>query len=153
MEHVTDEFAVESIPIDNLVLGQSSTDIPNNWQTFHDYPKKHGWALGHNYELQLDQSTEPRMNLATFLQSWLFYGLVFTVVQRDHRPILQFEELNTRDHGGLSTATLGSKQLSAFIISCCTVSHCTLGNGINAYSTNIHHSFLKHSVHFKKSNC
>lgn len=54
--------------------------------------------MDYNYELWPDRPTKPDVDLlATFLQSWLFYGLIFTVAQKNHVVILQYGDLNTGD--------------------------------------------------------
>ncbi|KAK8877587.1 hypothetical protein PGQ11_002533 [Apiospora arundinis] len=106
MEHVKNVFCVRPIEIDNLVSDDSIDDLPRDWQSFHDYPKRNHWALNHEFELGFNDSTEPTGDLATFLQAWLFYGLIFTVVQKNQKPILCYENLNTGHNGSLSTRTL-----------------------------------------------
>ncbi|KAK8037558.1 hypothetical protein PG991_000904 [Apiospora marii] len=86
----------------------SINELPNNLQTFHDYPKKNGWALDHKYQLHLGEETSSGKTLEEFFQSWLFYGLIFTIVQKDKRPVLQYGELNTGDKGAVTTKKLAN---------------------------------------------
>lgn len=55
---------------------------------FHTFPEDSGWVLDENYKLhqRLEggiQRKTPSVNFNQFLQSWLFFGLLFTVLEGD----------------------------------------------------------------------
>lgn len=106
-DHIKDNFYVEArdIKVTNLVSASSRDDIPSNWETFHSYPKRCGWEFDHDYQIHLGESPCPSESLASFLQSWLFYGLVFTVVQKNQEPILDFKALNNPGNNAPGTLT------------------------------------------------
>ncbi|KAI3318587.1 hypothetical protein HD806DRAFT_511259 [Xylariaceae sp. AK1471] len=64
---------------------------PKNFEDFHNFPKAHGFPIKPDFTI--DVETKPAQNLSAFIQAWLFFGLIFTVIQENERPVLNFEQL------------------------------------------------------------
>jgi len=75
---------------------------------FHDFPRLHGWDVGADSRLSYDEevlrmahededSKPPGNDLkekrAAMLQTWLFFGLIYTIVRNDAKPFLKFSDL------------------------------------------------------------
>ena len=117
MEHVERVFEIApSISIQNHVKNDEL--LPHDWESFHSFPKTKGWVLDHDYNLELSEEAKHNFKhsgnknngkvalLAHFLQSWLFFGLIRTVVQENGKPLLDYDELAPGDGGYLTTKPL-----------------------------------------------
>ncbi|KAI0189460.1 hypothetical protein F4808DRAFT_35233 [Astrocystis sublimbata] len=111
MDHVRKYFKVQDVLVENITtLGQYS--FPTDSVTFHAFLRERGWAFDQDYKLSLCNDSQSNLllnteeNLAVFLQSWLFFGLIFTIVQEDGRPILTYDKLLGDDRQYISTSEL-----------------------------------------------
>ena len=90
MEHLL--FANGVAPIIFPFLGSESWDDGD----FRSYPQRQGWdtstMVWSAYEVRLDTGERNLDDLATFLQSWLFFGLLVTVLGREI-PLEEFTRL------------------------------------------------------------
>lgn len=85
----------------------ADTKLPYDPNSFLVYPESEGWRLHHDYRLELHGSQgAPRQDLAAFLQSWLFFGLIGATIQVDGRPVLREDKL--RDGEFLVTNNLAA---------------------------------------------
>lgn len=70
-----------------------------SFSKFHTFPTLHGWKIHPDYRLLSDGNPvhvpgeSLHGKLAPFLQTWLFFGLIYTIVRDDDGPLLRFEEL------------------------------------------------------------
>ncbi|KAK6071089.1 hypothetical protein SCUP515_08112 [Seiridium cupressi] len=111
MEHVAEQHGQG---IAERVKVQCQTDIlekrlkpPSDFEAFWSFPKRCGWKIGEDFKIQPLGEEQPITNLAVFLQSWLFFGLAFTVVQHGGGPSLSLEDLIAETY--LSTSCLNRK--------------------------------------------
>ena len=84
--------------------------LPKTKDAFHRFPQSWGWRLDDEFKLDI-LTGEGMGNFAKFdvlLQAWLYFGLIFTVVQADDKPILQYDEL-------VSNGYLSTKKLKAAV--------------------------------------
>lgn len=90
MEHLAAAIGVDAdaIPVKNLL--PSGEGLPFDCRSFHDFPKSQDWTLDHSYKLL--PGSKP-CGLSILIQAWLFYGLIFTIVQINGEPILSFDDL------------------------------------------------------------
>lgn len=86
---------------------------PSSFDSFHEFPRQKGWYIDHkDYTIHALGSPDRGsvegwgLNLRSFLQAWLFFGLIFTVVQTDGHPLLQYEDLLHVDGNYVSTERL-----------------------------------------------
>lgn len=111
MEHLVEESDIERIQI-ALVASPSHIPpdtIPKTKDAFHRFPQSWGWRLDDEFKLNI-LSGEETGKLAKFgvlLQAWLYFGLIFTIVQVNDKPILQYDDLCSG--GYLSTKELKKK--------------------------------------------
>ncbi len=78
-----------------LVTKPTDADIlPKTKEAFHQFPEQQGWKLDDEYKLELS-IVPPVMELGRLLQSWLFFGLIFAVVQENGTSILDFDRLRS----------------------------------------------------------
>ncbi|ETS85964.1 hypothetical protein PFICI_03989 [Pestalotiopsis fici W106-1] len=95
MDHIIADFelppnAVPPVPD----LTEDGAQFPDDWDTFQSYPRDNGWRLDENtYNLKLLGTERRTVDRPKFLQSWLFFGLIFTIVQQEGKPILQYKQL------------------------------------------------------------
>ncbi|ETS83004.1 hypothetical protein PFICI_04880 [Pestalotiopsis fici W106-1] len=76
--------------------------LPRSFAEFYAFPEKHGWTVDPNtFELRAETAEH---SLEVLLQAWLFFGLIFTVVKYDGKPILDVPDLFIDDL--LSTKSL-----------------------------------------------
>lgn len=103
MQHLNEDHLGITEPIVYLVVSEGITP-PFDFQSFHDFPRQKGWVIDSNdYSLDVlppgdTKSTtvfEPR--ISSFLQAWLFFGLIFTIVQEDGEPLIKYDELRQGD--------------------------------------------------------
>lgn len=75
----------------DALLQDNKAQFPQNPADFHAFPERRGWKVKDDFGLE-PESAET-CDLAEFLQAWLFFGLISTVVQVDSRPALEFDQL------------------------------------------------------------
>jgi len=96
MDHVSDDYGHAGIQVEWVRGKGAAVDVPQDKLSFHSYPDRKGWKVETNYKLQLlpgNGTTTPE-EFDVFLQSWLFFGLILTVVQKDQKPILEYQGLH-----------------------------------------------------------
>jgi hypothetical protein len=83
----------------------------NSFDKFHSFPTHHGWKIGEDNQLEYDATafkaddSQLADQAAKLLQTWLFFGLIYTIVcDENGTPLLRFHELC--DGQNLSTARL-----------------------------------------------
>jgi len=90
------------------------------FRKFLEFPELHGWKLDPEYRLvaslDCDDPSSPACGkaavspladkLAGLLQTWLFFGLIYTVVKDERGPILNFEGLSPPDQRYVTTEDL-----------------------------------------------
>ncbi|KAJ0120724.1 hypothetical protein J7T55_015456 [Diaporthe amygdali] len=107
MDHLSEDYGVDVIQVEYIAKDLSGARLPRTKEEFHKFPKQLGWELQLGYKLEThgDENT-PHQSLDTLLTAWLFFGLIFVVVQEDGNPILTIDEL----HSGpwLSTKSLNA---------------------------------------------
>lgn len=86
---------------------EESTAIPDSWEKFQSYPRENGWWLDEEtFVLKLLPGIDAKtVDLIKFLQSWLFFGLVMTIVQRNGKPLLRYEKLVEVNSNGRHATT------------------------------------------------
>ncbi|KAI1175792.1 hypothetical protein F4777DRAFT_548609 [Nemania sp. FL0916] len=93
---------------DDLLKRPPRLEPPKSFKDFHNFPNiNNGFRIKEDFSLPV--SKRPGSDLSVFIQAWLFFGLIFTVVQTDGKPILQFRDLVRRHNdasGNLSTRNL-----------------------------------------------
>ncbi|KAI1743092.1 hypothetical protein F4680DRAFT_392237 [Xylaria scruposa] len=99
MDHIEEDFFIsKDIDVEN-VTDPDKHSPPSNLMAFHNFPRDRGWALSQDYTIgtfnnaDSAQSTSVEKELGPFLQAWLFFGLAFTIIQQEGRPILSYDEL------------------------------------------------------------
>jgi hypothetical protein len=95
MEHLTKEYGLIEIPV-RLVTTRSHCSPIQSLADFYAFPEKNGWSVREkDYALnELDElKGAKRLGKADLLQSWIFFGLIFLVIQGEGGPILKFEDL------------------------------------------------------------
>ena len=91
MDHLA-EHGITDIEIECVV--REDMNPPTDKRAFHSYPERKGWRVEHDYKLDIQDNASSPEYFDVLLQSWLFFGLIFTVVQKDYRPILTFDDLH-----------------------------------------------------------
>jgi len=111
MEQVADNHGsgildIHTPGVAELVDPRRSRDFepPRSFREFYRFPKECGWKVTEGYELEITQSSPRQLTLPLFIQAWLFFGLVQTIVQTDGTPVLSFDDLHKNEN--LSTARL-----------------------------------------------
>jgi hypothetical protein len=111
MEQVADNHtsSIAGIYI-SRVKPDAAVPPPTNYKEFYDFPGLCGWEIQEDFTLKATGERQQR-TLGFFLQSWLFFGLIFTVLQTDGRPIMTSEDLVQGEPGEeqLSTKKLHKK--------------------------------------------
>lgn len=80
-----------------------SISPPRTKADFHKFPKQLGWQLDLDYKLDImsvssEGTTGPNPHkLDTLLTTWLFFGLISVIVQKNGEPLLKDEQLRYRD--------------------------------------------------------
>ncbi|KAK4206886.1 hypothetical protein QBC37DRAFT_434290 [Rhypophila decipiens] len=104
MQHLEKTHGSVPMPVQLVVRRDVYRDRPDGdghddctFQKFHEFPMRWGWSILDDYRLQT--ITPRRLDFWPFLQSWLFFGLLYTVVQENQQPIITFEALR----GGTSS--------------------------------------------------
>ncbi|KAH8666514.1 hypothetical protein BX600DRAFT_274639 [Xylariales sp. PMI_506] len=97
MDHVAEHHGlqvaadIEVRLMEDLNPFQGKVKLPKTPKEFHEFPENYGWSIGEDY--QLEPQSRAKCDLAVFLQAWLFFGLVFSVVRTDEGPLLRFDQL------------------------------------------------------------
>lgn len=121
MEHLvsaSDSIKSMAIPVVRDVQGQGrdvKNHLPASTVAFDEFPHYCGWEIREDFRLDIssDNLSSPR-HAATpfdvFLQQWLYFGLIQTVVQKDGKPLLSKVDLsNEQDSDYISTRSLNEK--------------------------------------------
>lgn len=83
-----------------------------SFRKFFEFPELHGWKVGPDYRLDYDSpslkvpGSDLADRLAGLLQTWLFFGLVYTLVRDAEGPLLRFGVLSNHDTKEISTEGL-----------------------------------------------
>src|SRR4051794_21975013 len=98
MEHLQD-IVGHSVQAVQLVANRDQF-IPNQctFNKFHEFPGTMNWRICENYTLTPHEDvTDARQpgprHLGSFLQAWLWFGLIYTVVQDNNGPLLNDNDL------------------------------------------------------------
>lgn len=90
---------------ENYLYGVSDTAVahvtgeefgaPRNLAEFHSFPRTKGWVVDPvDYRIYMNGENGPSdPSLMSFVQAWLFFGLIFTIVQKDGQPMIEYQEL------------------------------------------------------------
>jgi hypothetical protein len=103
MQHLSKDHGIRE-PLVNHVTDEG-IGPPKTIEEFYQFPEPKGWCIDHkDYRLRVlpvipqayqdgtaEKEFEPK--LRRFLQAWLFFGLIFTVVQKDNRPLMKYDNL------------------------------------------------------------
>lgn len=79
--------------VKDLAKGPRDIEPPTSFQEFYDFPGRCGWEVREDFTYGASKTPGKQKTLPFFIQSWLFFGLIFTVVQIDKKPVLSFEAL------------------------------------------------------------
>jgi len=104
MDHVVEDCGGVKIAVDCVTLEKDN--VPTDKSAFYAFPKAKGWKVEHDHKLELRENSSSPMDFDNFLQAWLFFGLILTVVQKNGKPILKFHDLH--DENLLDTKKLRS---------------------------------------------
>lgn len=117
MQHVSEEFNIRGLNVENVT--EENDPFPPTFRDFQSFPRRHGWALEADYRLVLyhppdsDPGISQSIDLhniidhqARFLQVWLFFGLIFTVVRNERGQLLTYNQLVTRERTQVTTKEL-----------------------------------------------
>lgn len=70
---------------------------PRTLEEFHNFPRIKGWAVDPvDYRILMNGDNgplAPEPSLMSFVQAWLFFGLIFTIVNIDNKPMIEYQEL------------------------------------------------------------
>ena len=91
MDHVTAEYGEKDIKVDFVQVRPS--DPPRSKEDFFTFPHRKGWKLDRDYRLEPDVVESRSERFDVFMQAWLFFGLIFSIVQDENGSILRFEDL------------------------------------------------------------
>ncbi len=93
MNHLDDEYGDCGVNVHRVKPTRQNIAFPKDYASFHAFPSHMGWYIDDNYKLHprtaRGESSEP---WASFLQSWLFFGLIFTLV-RTNTELLTYDDL------------------------------------------------------------
>lgn len=117
MQHLSKDHGIKE-PLVNHVTDEK-IGPPKTIKEFYHFPKRKGWCIDRNdYRLRVlpvlpeasqdgtsRKDFEPK--LRRFLQAWLFFGLIFTVVQKDKEPLMKYDDLVKGTH--ITTKDLRNK--------------------------------------------
>lgn len=108
MQHLTEHYGITEPVVD--VWKPSGLGFPSTFQSFHEFPTRSGWRIDpDDYSLYPISLEARHSKLRQFLQEWLFFGLVFTIVQKDGKAICTYEDLVEPGGKNLSTVCLRDK--------------------------------------------
>jgi hypothetical protein len=77
----------------DLLKSPRDIEPPKSFQEFYDFPKECGWNVNEDFTLGVSEHSGSQQDKAFFIQAWLFFGLIFTVIQKDKKPVLEFGKL------------------------------------------------------------
>ncbi|OTA96596.1 hypothetical protein M434DRAFT_8791 [Hypoxylon sp. CO27-5] len=77
MQHLTDSLGDQDIPV---ALAAKPCEPPTDPTRFHEFPGKRGYRITQDFRIEEDESDRQR-NYASFMQEWLFFGLILTTVR------------------------------------------------------------------------
>ncbi|OQV07343.1 hypothetical protein CLAIMM_11794 isoform 1 [Cladophialophora immunda] len=83
-------------------------DVPKDKEAFHKYPQLCGWETKDDGTLESRYGSSNPVRLGEMLQGWLYFGLIFTIVQKDGQPILKLRDLVTYNGQYLNSKSLRS---------------------------------------------
>lgn len=106
MEHLRDEFGEnwEAIPVDREA---DDIDCPDkfDYDTFLNFPAVKGWEFNKDGSLKSGPIDPDKSILTIFLQAWLFFGLISTVVKKGDTPFLNYLSMCKEGTKGSSYVT------------------------------------------------
>lgn len=79
--------------VDALLTHPPEVPLPTTFQEFYNFPEVCGFEVDADFTLLRSRSINSRRPISFFIQGWLFFGPVSTVIQVDKRPVLSFNEL------------------------------------------------------------
>ncbi|KAK3681046.1 hypothetical protein B0T22DRAFT_523894 [Podospora appendiculata] len=92
MDHLDDEYGACGVEVPLLV--EQRTPFPQDYASFHAFPELMNWAIDKDNKLRRKTpDSKAGEALGPFLQAWLFFGLIFTVVKTDKGPLLSMDDL------------------------------------------------------------
>lgn len=114
MQHLKEDHEIREPKVHHATRKQIRP--PSNVESFHRFPRQKGWYINHD-DHKICPLPEPlrsgipieqcEPNLRRFVQAWLFFGLIFTIVQEDKRPLMDYEDLlEKHDKNFVSTKKL-----------------------------------------------
>ncbi|KAG6368252.1 hypothetical protein INS49_002454 [Diaporthe citri] len=103
MQHLSKDYGIRKPLVNNVT--DDGIGPPKTIEEFYHFPERKGWYVDdNNFKLRVlstpqeayydgisQKEFEP--NLRRFLQAWLLFGLIFTVVQKDNRPLMKYDDL------------------------------------------------------------
>lgn len=103
MQHLSKDHGIREPRVNHVT--DEEIGPPKTIMEFYHFPKRKGWCIDQNdYRLRVlpvlpgasqistsKKEFEPK--LRRFLQAWLFFGLIFTVVQKDNQPLVNYDDL------------------------------------------------------------
>ena len=95
---------IRALCVDDLLQSHRAIQLPKSFQDFYDFPAQCGWHVRDDFTVVASTELRQEHSLPFLLQAWLFFGLIFTVVQKDQKPVLTFDDL--RNDKFLSTKKL-----------------------------------------------
>lgn len=115
MEHLSDthgpiDIHVTRILDEDVYGADGQKDLKHAFDKFHSFPAQHGWMIRRDYRLEFDRQAlklpdSPLADkLGCFLQSWLFFGLIYTIIRHENGPLLKFRQLS--DGKNITTSCL-----------------------------------------------
>ncbi|KAK3334177.1 hypothetical protein B0T19DRAFT_383366 [Cercophora scortea] len=95
MNHLDEEYGDSGVIVHLLAKPNYLKPFPQDFASFLEFPNLMNWAVDpQSHKLRYQQAVPgPGEALAPFLQAWLFFGLIFTVVKADGKPLLAFDDL------------------------------------------------------------
>ena len=98
MQHLEEVHGHRVQPVQLLDGDQYTTDTACTFNKFHEFPRTKRWRICEDYSLvpheDVTNPAQPRPpDLGSFLQSWLWFGLLYTVVQNRDGPLLTYRDL------------------------------------------------------------
>ncbi|KAI0399684.1 hypothetical protein F4802DRAFT_588433 [Xylaria palmicola] len=66
---------------------------PQNFKDFHSFPALHGFPINPDFTIDFNSKLDRDKHESAFIQAWLFFGLILTVIQTDEKPVLGVNDL------------------------------------------------------------
>ncbi|KAK7999041.1 hypothetical protein PG991_014716 [Apiospora marii] len=93
MQHLADYGTFDDISVHRLKHESYQDNTDCSVQAFYDYPERCGWRVEQGFMLQRARHDRPT-KFAPFLQSWLWFGLIHTVLKGTNgEPLIAESEL------------------------------------------------------------